>query len=76
MTPEYLLIREKQKIPYHSTLLFITVSLERKYTIHYFDECWWEDKDEISTKQIQKLLANTAAEGVFCTFFQSFTKDK
>lgn len=66
---EYLLIREKPKIPYHSTLLLISVSLERSYTIHYFDGYWREAEGEISSKQIQKLLANTAVKDVLCTFF-------
>lgn len=50
-------------------LLFMPALLERIYTIHYFEGCWREDKNEISPKWIQKLLANTAVEGVFCTFF-------
>ena len=62
--PECLLIRQKQKsLTQHVALL------ERSYIIHYFDGCWREDKGEISPKWIQKLLANTAVVGVFCTFF-------
>lgn len=76
MSLEYLLITEKPKNPYHSTLLLISVPLERSYTIHYFDGYWREAEGEISPRQIQKLLANTAAEDVLLYGFQPFTEDK
>lgn len=60
--------QREAKNPYHSTLLLLSVSLERSYTIHYFDGYCREAEGEISPKQIQKLLANTAVKDVLCTF--------
>ena len=61
--------QREAKNPYHSTLLLLSVSLERSYTIHYFDGYCREAEGEISLKQIQKLLANTAVKDVLCRFF-------